>query len=69
MDMTTLLVIVLLIVLLGGGGWYGHGRWYGRRGLSTDLQKEIARWSGWAYYDLDVLSPCASNAYPHSSSQ
>jgi hypothetical protein len=32
MDMTTLLVIVLLIVLLGGG-WYGHGRWYGRRGL------------------------------------
>jgi hypothetical protein len=33
MDMTTLLVIVLLIVLLGGGGWYGRGRWYGRRGL------------------------------------
>jgi hypothetical protein len=24
---------VLLIVLLGGGGWYGRGRWYGRRGL------------------------------------
>jgi hypothetical protein len=30
MDITTLLVIVLLFVVLGGG-WYGHGRWYGRR--------------------------------------
>ena len=25
-------IFVLLIVLLGGG-WYGRGRWYGRRGL------------------------------------
>jgi hypothetical protein len=30
MDVTTLLAIVLLFILLGGG-WYGHGRWYGRR--------------------------------------
>jgi hypothetical protein len=32
MDVTTLLAIVLFFVVLGGG-WYGHGRWYGRRGL------------------------------------
>jgi len=32
-SMETILIIVLLIVLLGGGGWYGHGRWYGRRSL------------------------------------
>jgi len=36
MDMITLLVIVLLILLLGGG-WYGRGRWYGRRGLWTTI--------------------------------
>jgi hypothetical protein len=31
--METILIIVLLVLLLGGGGWYGHGRWYNRRGL------------------------------------
>jgi len=32
-SMETILIIVLLILLLGGGGWYGRGRWYGRRPL------------------------------------
>jgi hypothetical protein len=32
-SMETILIIVLLVLLLGGGGWYGRGRWYGRRGL------------------------------------
>jgi hypothetical protein len=31
--METILIVVLLVLLLGGGGWYGHGRWYNRRGL------------------------------------
>jgi hypothetical protein len=31
--MEMILIIVLLVLLLGGGGWYGRGRWYGRRGL------------------------------------
>ena len=31
MDGTTILIIVGLILLLGGGGFYGRGRWYGRR--------------------------------------
>jgi hypothetical protein len=31
--METILIVVLLVLLLGGGGWYGHGRWYGRRPL------------------------------------
>ena len=32
-SMETILLIVLLVLLLGGGGWYGRGRWYGRRPL------------------------------------
>jgi hypothetical protein len=32
-SMETILIVVLLVFLLGGGGWYGHGRWYNRRGL------------------------------------
>ena len=31
MDGTTILIIVVLILLLGGVGFYGRGRWYGRR--------------------------------------
>ena len=33
LSMETILIIVLLVLLLGGGGWYGRGRWYGRRPL------------------------------------
>jgi len=32
-QMETILIVLLLVLLLGGGGWYGRGRWYGRRGL------------------------------------
>jgi hypothetical protein len=31
--MELVLIVVLLVLLLGGGGWYGRGRWYGRRPL------------------------------------
>ena len=33
LQMETILIIVLLVLLLGGGGFYGRGRWYGRRRL------------------------------------
>jgi hypothetical protein len=32
-SMETILIVLLLVLLLGGGGWYGRGRWYGRRPL------------------------------------
>jgi len=31
--METILIVVLIVLLLGGGGFYGRGRWYGRRRL------------------------------------
>jgi hypothetical protein len=31
--METILIVLLIVFLLGGGGWYGRGRWYGRRPL------------------------------------